>query len=414
MTPVKHLALNLGAPGDRKDADGLLWLGYPRPRGSLVLQYQVGLSFFPGWSYFKHDPARLEIEDTDKPWVFRSGVSGLRQCKIPVAEAGGRESRYTVRLAFAELDHDAAGKRVFDIKIQGKVVAKGFDVFQQAGGKNRPVVKEFTGIDADDELTVEFVPKAAKPTPDQLPILQGIEVQREQVLTLGLAVPSFLLNNAEARTDGRSGDREQQGRGFRRHASRRCPGRFHRHAGRNAVEHRARTTDDGDAAGGCRQERQGRQVPAGGQAARPDGTIESQQEATLEYLGDRRRVVLKAVEDAHVVQSSPTTNYGTNSGLNVDGGDRKMGDHHHGITYLKFRIQLDGTPVSATTAALQRRQSLGQFRADSPGHRALDAKRASPTTRARSWATLSRRSALSRRTRSSSFLWISHSKASRN
>ncbi len=80
---------------------------------------------------------------------------------------------------------------------------------------------------------------------------------------------------------------------------------------------------------------------------RPDGTIESQHEATLEHLGDRRRVVLQVSEDAHVVHSSPTTNYGTNNGLNVDGGDRQMGDQHHGITYLKFRIQLNGTPVSA-------------------------------------------------------------------
>ncbi len=91
MTPVKHLALNLGAPGDRKDADGLLWLGYPRPRGSLVLQYQVGLSFFPGWSYFNHDPARLEIEDTDTPWVFRSGVQRPATVQDPGGRAGGRE-----------------------------------------------------------------------------------------------------------------------------------------------------------------------------------------------------------------------------------------------------------------------------------------------------------------------------------
>ena len=30
-TPVRHMALNLGAPGDRRDVHGKLWLGYPRP-----------------------------------------------------------------------------------------------------------------------------------------------------------------------------------------------------------------------------------------------------------------------------------------------------------------------------------------------------------------------------------------------
>ena len=179
MTPVKHLALNLGAPGDRKDASGALWLGYPRPGGSLVLQLKVGLSLFPGGHYFAHDPARLEIEATDKPWVFQTGVRGLRQCTLPLAGPADGKARYTVRLAFAELDHEAAGKRVFDIKLQGKVVAEGFDVFKEAGARNRPVVKEFQGVDATDKLTLELVPRAAKPAPDQLPILQGIEVERE-------------------------------------------------------------------------------------------------------------------------------------------------------------------------------------------------------------------------------------------
>jgi len=177
MTPVKHLALNLGAPGDRKDASGALWLGYPRPGGSLVLQFKVDLSFFPGWSHFKHDPARLEIEGTDKPWVFCSGVCGLRQCTLPLSEPGDGTARYTVRLAFAELDHDAAGRRVFDIKLQGQVVAEGFDVVKEAGGRNRAIIKEFKDIEAAETLTVEFVPRAASPAPDQLPILQGIEVE---------------------------------------------------------------------------------------------------------------------------------------------------------------------------------------------------------------------------------------------
>jgi len=179
MTPVKRLALNLGAPGDRNDASGGLWLGYPRPAGSLVLPLQIGLTLFPGGSYFNHDAARLKIEDSEKPWVFCSGVQGVRQCTIPLAEPTDGRARYTVRLAFAELDHQAAGKRVFDIKLQGQAVAEKVDVFQQAGGRNKPLVKEFKGIEADRELSIEFVPAAANPAPDQMPVLQGIEVVRE-------------------------------------------------------------------------------------------------------------------------------------------------------------------------------------------------------------------------------------------
>ena len=178
-TPVKRLALNLGAPGDRLDASGGLWLGYPRPSGSLVLQLPISVSLFPGGSYFNHDAARLRIQDSEKPWVFCSGVRGLHQCTIPVAEPGDGTARYTVRLAFAELDHAAAGKRVFDIKIQGQVVAKRFDAFREAGGRNKPVIKEFRGIDANEQLSIEFVPPVVKPEPDQMPVLQGMEVVRE-------------------------------------------------------------------------------------------------------------------------------------------------------------------------------------------------------------------------------------------
>jgi len=85
LTPVKHLALNLGAPGDRRDDSGSLWLGYPRPGGSLVLQWRAAFLLLSGGGYFRHDPARLEIEGDDTPWVFRSGLRGLRQCTLPVA-----------------------------------------------------------------------------------------------------------------------------------------------------------------------------------------------------------------------------------------------------------------------------------------------------------------------------------------
>ncbi len=347
MTPVRQLALNLGAPGDRKDNDGLLWLGYPRPRGSLVLQYRMGLSLLPGWSYFKHDPARLEIAGTDSPWVFRSGVSGIRQCKIPVAEPVDGKARYRVRLAFAELEHNAAGKRVFDIKIQGKVVAKDFDVFQQAGGGNRAVSKEFTGIETNKELTIEFVPKVTRPARDQLPILQGIEVQREQVLTLGLAAPAFLLNDAEPKQAGEvvivnNKDKEFVGtlridapRGF---AVTPDNTSLTIASGQRAVV-TLRASVGATAKPGT--------YPLGVKLFRKDGVLEHQQQTTLEHLGNRRRVTLKAIEDSYVVRSAPTKNFGTSKGLTIDGGDRTLGDLHHGIAYLKFRIELPGTPVTA-------------------------------------------------------------------
>ncbi len=347
MTPVKRLALNLGAPGDRKDASGALWLGYPRPGGSLVLQFEVGLSYFPGHEEFTHDPARLEIDGTDKPWLFRSGVRGLRKCVLPLAEPGDGTARYTVRLAFAEPEHDAPGKRVFDVKLQGKLAAEDFDVVREAGARNRAIVEEFPGIVAGEKLVIEFVPNVANPAPDELPILQGIEVEREKVLTLGFAVPSFLLCDAEPRQSGEVVIVNNKERDFAGTLRLDVPDRFAvtpverpvtvPSGQRTTVPLAAAVAEEG-AAGDFR---------VAVRLLRSDGAVECEKEAALEYLGDLRRTVLKPVEDTHVHHSAPAENYATAAALNVDGGDRQMGDHHHGIAYLKFRVDVGGKPVSA-------------------------------------------------------------------
>ena len=347
MTPVRRLALNFGVPGDRKDEAGRLWLGYPRPRGSLVLQTSAGVSFLPGGSYFEHDPARRSIEGTDKPWLFCSGARGLGQLKLPLAEPVDGTARYTVRLALAELDHDTPGKRVFDVKLQGKVVAEGLDVVKEAGAKNRALVKEFKGIDADDELTLELVPKSPKPSPDEMPVLQAIEVEREQVLTLGFAVPSFLLNDAEPEQPGELVVVNNKEADFTGTLHVDAPEGFdvtpreapvHVPSGeRTTIALKAAVAKKGSAATHA----------VGFRLVDADGTVECRKQTELEYLGDLRRTVVAAAEDTHATQSSPAQNFGDHTRLNVDGGDRKMGDHHHSIAYLKFPLAIDGKLVSA-------------------------------------------------------------------
>jgi outer membrane protein assembly factor BamB len=348
MTPVRRLALNLGAAGDRRDDKDLLWLGYPRPRGSLVLQFDVGLSCAPRWSYFDHDPARLEIDGTDSPWVFRSGVQGLQKCTLPVAESGDGTARYTVRLAFAELEHEAAGRRVFDIKIQDQLVAEDVDIFLEAGGKNRALVREFPGIDATETLTIEFIAKIADPAENQLPILQGIDIQREEVLTLGMAVPSFLLNDAQPRQAGTIVIANNKDADFAGTLQIQAPDGF------------TVTPDLADLSVPAGQRVRvdvavsiGSTAVVGNHALEltlraADGSVDHRQAAALEHLGDLRRLVVPAAADTHAFHSAPTTAHGTAAALNVDGGDREMGDHHHSIAYLAFPIQAEGKLVSAT------------------------------------------------------------------
>ena len=180
MTPVKRLALNFGAPGDRKDDAGTLWFGYPRPGGSLVLRFKVGTSLLPGGGYFRHDPARLQVQGSDKAWVFRSGARGLTQCTVPVIGKGQEPGAYTVRLSFVELDNDRPGQRVFDVKLQGEVVLENFDIFRAAGGRNKAVVREFKDVDVRSDLRIEFVPKPKESTLQQAPVISGVEVFRTE------------------------------------------------------------------------------------------------------------------------------------------------------------------------------------------------------------------------------------------
>jgi hypothetical protein len=65
---------------------------------------------------------------------------------------------YTVRLHFAEVKFDAAGKRVFNVDINGRKALAGFDIFQEAGGRNKAVVREFPGVLPDDggNITIQF------------------------------------------------------------------------------------------------------------------------------------------------------------------------------------------------------------------------------------------------------------------
>jgi len=53
---------------------------------------------------------------------------------------------------------------------------KDFDIFREAGGSNRAVVKDFKDIEVARALKIELVPKVPAPTPEQAPLLNGIEV----------------------------------------------------------------------------------------------------------------------------------------------------------------------------------------------------------------------------------------------
>jgi hypothetical protein len=179
-TPVKHMALNLGAPGDRRDAHGKLWLGWPRPssRAGIDLPFDLKPKYTKGGAPYSLNAEASEIAGTEVPWVFSSGLRGMTRCDVPLLAQGQKPESYTVRLYFAALESDKAGQRVFDVKLQGQTVLKSFDIVTSTGGTNKAHVAEFTNIPVTDNLVIEVTPANAEADDDHQPLISGIEILR--------------------------------------------------------------------------------------------------------------------------------------------------------------------------------------------------------------------------------------------
>ena len=170
---IRRLGLNLGAPGDRKADDGTLWQEYPSVGGpSPILDVTIEPKE-PQW-FRRHSS---QISGPGLNWVAASGAKGLTSLAIKLADKDAAPRKYTVRLHFAEPEDVQPGERVFDVSVQGRMALRGLDVVQEAGGSNRALVKEFSGIEVKDRLVVELTPDAAKAIPSA--VLSGIEIQAE-------------------------------------------------------------------------------------------------------------------------------------------------------------------------------------------------------------------------------------------
>jgi outer membrane protein assembly factor BamB len=172
-TPVQHLAINFGAPGDMRDSKGTLWLAYPRPglpadRSAMGLALDVKVEFLPGGKYVSHSGVPERMTVPDRACVTSSFAQGLKQCVIPLRGEKDGPAEYAVRLYFPP---PASGKTILDIKLQGNVVAQGIDPTRPAEGTDPVMPLEFTGVRVDRNLEIELNGSDAT-----VPVLSGLEV----------------------------------------------------------------------------------------------------------------------------------------------------------------------------------------------------------------------------------------------
>ena len=148
----EQFAVNLGAPGDRRGADGSMWYDQPSVGGNSP-ELPVKISGKAIRS-IQHHSSRITQSGDAFDWVASSAIVGVESVEQKVASNPNRT--YTVRLTFAELEGLAAGERVFDVSIQGKPVLESFDVAAETGGSLRGIVKQFSGITSDSSLEIKF------------------------------------------------------------------------------------------------------------------------------------------------------------------------------------------------------------------------------------------------------------------
>ena len=162
--PVSSIGINLGAPGDRRDASGTLWFDYPSQGGpSPKLDVQIEPTTAKRFSRHSSLMAREDLN-----WVGASGLRGVRRLRLQSKVPQETETAL-VRLVFAEPDGRKPGERVFTVRINGREVLPMLDI-AAAGGTDCTLIRGVEVPDGDGTLEVELVPE----TDSVEPVICGV------------------------------------------------------------------------------------------------------------------------------------------------------------------------------------------------------------------------------------------------
>ncbi len=170
---VKRVGINLGAPGDRRAPDGMMWLDYPSVGGPSP---DISVSITPEQpEWFRRHSSRVSGDGLR--WVAACGAKGLTSLKLTLDKNAEEDRSYTVTLYFMEPDEARPGDRVFDVALQGRDVLKNFDIANEAGRPHYVVVMEFRSISVKEHLMVTLKPSGPAKTSGA--VLCGVAVAAE-------------------------------------------------------------------------------------------------------------------------------------------------------------------------------------------------------------------------------------------
>ena len=175
--PVKHLNLDLGGTGERRDNEGNLWLIPRKGQHQLLLQFEAVPTFLEGGGPVQRSANYTPISNTKIPFVFASCLRGMQSCVIPVTTPELGKFSYRIRVGFSALPGDKPGQRVFDMQLNGNKVLEGFDILNATTESDHAVWKEFM-IDITKDLTIELSSKSGSSDPSTMPLINAVQVHR--------------------------------------------------------------------------------------------------------------------------------------------------------------------------------------------------------------------------------------------
>jgi outer membrane protein assembly factor BamB len=188
---ARHLGLNFGAPGDRRDQHGLIWLAFPHVVEEAA---DFGISFEGDAKFFQDHPTTKR--EAAIPWVASSGVEGLTKLTFHLtptprakpAETGKKKKDddcgdsaaadekqtaapepYRLRFHFGVPRQSASEPRQFAIRVNGQSVA---DAITLGGPEKQTAIFTVDRVLLEEQVEIEFA--AAKGQP----VLSGIELHR--------------------------------------------------------------------------------------------------------------------------------------------------------------------------------------------------------------------------------------------
>ena len=100
---VENIGINFGAPGDRRDTNGRLWLEFPIVAGTSP---PIQVDFNDDAEIFQHHSSTMA--DSQHPWIFASGVKNVTDVRVRMKLKAETKNSNEIRVGHANDDAEEA------------------------------------------------------------------------------------------------------------------------------------------------------------------------------------------------------------------------------------------------------------------------------------------------------------------